>query len=240
MSDFSSIAGQFASSTTSFIEKSIEVKFFLILSSLVLLLDSCLVFFYGKNILDALKTVSSPEISIGGALIFMMLFSFLMSFVFLFLRKLLQFLIVLITSQEWFPKGKKEDFGSDLKYLSLAERDALIKKDTFAYSRIQEYKQTEKATETNLTVGFGMSILFFYNYVILGSGSILTISQLASSQLQLDHGFWINRLISIVIGVYVLVSAGFFILALRPTDSDKIFLPDPPKDTAQSIAKNTN
>ncbi len=234
MSDSSSVAHRVFSGVSTFIEKSTEFKFFLLLSSFILLLDSCLVLFYKANLLDAFSSTAAPEVSIGSAIVFFALFSFLMSVFFRLIRHLLQLAIALAALKiSWLRSKKRDHLGKAYKYPSVARTKALSEKDSFSYERIQEHMQEYVTAERNITIGFGMGLLFLGNIFVLGSDSVQTISQEFSSFLTTDHGFWVNRFANAVMGSYVILVAVLIFLALRTADESKVYLPDAPQGNAQ-------
>jgi len=231
MADGSSVADKVISGANSLIEKATELRFFLLLCSFILLLDSCLVFFYEKNLLSAFRAPTTADVSVGGAIVFVALFAFLMSVFFRGLRYAIQLGFALAVSRiDWLQRRERDELGRAYKYPTLALAKAIVEKDSFTYSRIQEHLHAQESSEATLTIGFGMALLFLGNNFVLGSESVQTISQVFASFLAVDHGFWVNRIANAVMGSFLILVVVLFMLALRRTDEAKVYLPDAPEN----------
>lgn len=225
MADQSSGITRAVLSASTFVEKSAEFKYFLLFSSLVLLLDSCLVLFFRKNIFQSFVEFPAPELSVGGAVIFLALFSFLMAVFFRALRHILMFPSAYIYFRYLDSGDAPQSSSKDYSYSSLAERDALIEKDEFVYARIQDHKSERNSIEAHLNIGFGMCVLFLYNFLVLGDEEVHTLSQVLAFFLDADNGFWVNRFVNAVMGAYVLLVLFVLPLSLKPYDDGKVYLP---------------
>lgn len=229
MSD-SSQAMRFLSGAAGFLEKSTEIKFFLLLNAFVLTLDSCLVFFYNKNIFSSFKSFDSVEVSIANALVFLVIFSFMMSVFFMVIRHFSQVLVHYVDIKFG---NNDEKPSNDFKSAFRAEKEALKERDKMAYEIVNSHKQQNKEMESALTIGFGVVMLFIFNYYVFGSYSIMTITQQASLMLDNDYGFVVNIVVDLFFGIYVIGLLLVSYAALRPYKTEYVYLPDKNKESSE-------
>jgi hypothetical protein len=215
-----------------FLEKSIEIKFFLLLNAFILTLDSCLVFFYEKNIFSSFRSWADVEVSIANVLVFLVIFSFMMSILFMVVRHVFQ-VIVHYFDVRFFGYDKEDNRPiKDFKSTFIAEEIALKERDKMAYEVINSHKHQNKEVESTLTIGFGVVILFVFNYYVFGSDSIMTITQQASLMLDKDYGFVVNRVVNLFFGIYVIGLILIVYASLRPYKTEYVHLPDKVKESA--------
>lgn len=124
------------------------------------------------------------------------------------------------------PNRKRNEINSsDYTYPSLLEKKAIIKQDSFTLDRLNHHQNEQNSIQTNLDIGFGMTVLFIYNYFLLDY-DISSLTQVLATYLEVDNGFWINRLINAVVGSYILLIIFIFIFSLDPeSGEDKIYSP---------------
>lgn len=65
MADSSISIGKVITTSTSFVDKAVEFRHFMLLISFLLALDSCLMIFYKKNLLQSFDHLSAPEVSVA-------------------------------------------------------------------------------------------------------------------------------------------------------------------------------
>jgi hypothetical protein len=89
MADSSNSISKVITTSTTFIDKAVEFRHFMLLTSFLLALDSCLMIFFKKNLLQSFGSLSAPEVNAAGALVFLGIFAFLMAMLFPVLRYVL-------------------------------------------------------------------------------------------------------------------------------------------------------
>jgi hypothetical protein len=78
---------------------------------------------------------------------------------------------------------------------------------------------------------------FAINYLVLGTGQVLTLTQTAATLLDASPGFWISALIRLAVGTFVVSLMVILAMSLTPEASDKIYLPESEEEKAARIER---
>lgn len=225
MSDSGPSISKIVSSSTSFVEKAVEFRHFMLFTAFLLLLDSCLVVFYKKGLTAAFLSLDDPEVSAGNALIFLGAFFFSMALFFPAIRQLFRLGVGYIFFKWfWDPKANNK-LGDDWHFPSLKKKDALINKDDFVLSLVQKHEDEAMDKNINLNVGFSLVSLFLVNYFVIGDGALQSLTQQAALLIDTDFGFWVNGLINAGIGIFSIFLFIMLCLSLDPVEEDRIYIP---------------
>ncbi len=223
MADSSISIGKVITTSTSFVDKAVEFRHFMLLISFLLALDSCLMIFYKKNLLQSFDHLSAPEVSVAGALVFLGIFAFLTALFFPVLRH------VLLAATTWikiyFPT-KGEERNHDFRYPSAARREALIERDKLIIELLEKQDEQKSNHETNMNISFGLVIMFAIDYLTLGTDHTLTLAQTAATIPGIISGFWISLLIQIAFGIFIVFLLVVLTMSLTPDTSEKFYLPE--------------
>lgn len=223
MADSSTSIGKVITTSTTFIDKAVEFRHFMLLVSFLLALDSCLIIFYKKNLLQSFGSLSAPEVNAAGALVFLGIFAFLMALLFPVLR---QILLIVTTWIKWQCPVKDKEINHDYHYPSIVRHKALIERDKLIIELLDKEAEQSREHQANMNVGFGLVLMFVINYFMLGTGQVLTLTQAAVTLLDVMTGFWISALISISLGIFAVFLLVILGMSLTPETSDKIYLPE--------------
>lgn len=224
MQDSGPSISKIVASSTSFVEKAVEFRHFMIFTSFVLLLDSCLAIFYGKNLLSSFRGLNEPEVNAANAIVFMSVFFFSMALFFPALRQVTRLGIAWIYFK-WFWSSKRVELDKDWHYPSLIKNEALKNKDKIIFDMIEKHEEEVKNKHINLNVGFSLALLSAVNYFVLGGETVNTITQQARLLLYTDFGFWINRFLNAAIVVFFIFNLIMLCLSLHPIEEDKVYIP---------------
>lgn len=225
MSESNLSISKIVASSTSFVEKAVEFRHFMLFTSFILFLDSCLLIFFGKNILSSFANRNDPEVNAASAIIFLGVFFFSMAIFFPALRHIARTIVALI-HYKWPSKSiKKSVLDNDWHYLSAIKYVALKNKDKVALDIIEKHELEIKNKNINLNIGFALSFLFTINYFVLGDDTIRSITQQAELLLDKDFGFWIDRIINAGIAVFIIFNLIMTILSLNPYEEDQVYMP---------------
>lgn len=231
MADSSSSISKIITTSTTFIDKAVEFRHFMLLMSFLLALDSCLMIFFKKNLLQSFGSLTAPEVNAAGALIFLGIFAFLMALLFPVLRQI--FLAVSIWINLQYPiKGKDTDINHDYRYLSSVREKVLIERDKLIIELLDKEDELRRVHQTNMNIGFGLVNIFAINYIVLGTDQVLTLTQTAVTLRDVMTGFWISALVNISLGTFAVFLLVIFFMSLIPETSDKIFLPESEEERA--------
>lgn len=225
MSDSGPSISRIITSSTGFVEKAVEFRHFMLFTSFILLLDSCLLMFFGKNILSSFKSLNEPEVNAASAIIFLGVFFFCMALFFPALRQITRLGIAWIYFKWFFNPSKKSELNNSWHYPSLIKHEALKNKDKVILEIIEKHEEETKNKNINLNVGFSLVILFAINYFVLGGEHLSSITQQAELLLDRDFGFWINRIINAGLAVFVIFNFVMAGLSLNPIEEDKVYIP---------------
>lgn len=225
MSDLGSSISKIVASSTSFVEKAVEFRHFMLFSSFVLLLDSCLVIFFEKALLSSLKSLNDPEVNAANAIVFLGVFFFSMALFFPALRQTLRFGIACGYFKWFWSSETKSEYGGGWHYPSLKKDEALKDRDDFVLDIISKHEEEIKNKHVNLNVGFALVLLFAVNFLVIGNESSNTLTQQSALLLDKDFGFWINHLINAGVGVFIIFSFVMLCLSLNPVEEDKVYIP---------------
>lgn len=229
MSDSGPSISKIVSSSTSFVEKAVEFRHFMLFTTFLLLLDSCLVVFYKKGLTAAFSSLDEPEVSAANALIFLGIFFFSMALFFPAIRQLLR-LVVGSVYFKWFWDSKsRNDLGDDWHFPSLKKKEALINKDDFVLNLVQKHEDEAMDKNINLNIGFSLVSLFLVNYFIIGDGALQSLTQQAVLLIDTDFGFWVNRLINAGIGIFSIFIFIMLCLSLNPVEENRVYIPSQSK-----------
>ncbi|OUM06597.1 hypothetical protein BW686_16030 [Pseudomonas syringae] len=225
MADSTSGMSKALATTTSFIEKAIEMRHFMLLISFILALDSCLVVFYHKNLLGAFSKLDAPEVSGGNALVFLGLFAFLMTLLFPALRHLL-LTITTYVSIRW-PNKNNQHTHPNIRWVSTVREKALIDRDKVMLDILDKNQAAHDEDMINTNIGFAMAMLLALNFFVLGDDHTATLSQTAATLHTALKGFWVTALVKTSLGGIVLFCILLLVQALSPhVDGDRIYLPE--------------
>ncbi|MEE4804625.1 hypothetical protein V2K66_18650 [Pseudomonas alliivorans] len=227
MADSASGMSKALATTTSFIEKAVELRHFMLLASFILALDSCLVVFFNKNLLGAFANLDAPEVNAGNAIVFLGFFAFMMTLLFPVLRQVLLIVPTYISSR-WPAKDHMENvWAPDMLWASSAHRRALLERDKVVLELLEKKQMDENENVVTKNVGFAMIALFLFNHQVLGDGQTATLSQVAAALLDTSPGFWITVVIRLSLGIFSIFCAIMFFISLTPTPIEsKIYLPE--------------
>lgn len=232
MSDSNLSIGKALSTSTTFVEKSIEFRHFMLLISFILTLDSSLVIFYKKGLLNAFSSFDAPEVSAGNALVFLGLFGFLMTVLFPALRQIL-LMVPKYVSLKW-PKQHEHDYN--LGWPSLIRKKAIIERDKVALEILDKHEAVQHENRTNMNIGFAMVVLFALNFLVLGDDQTLSLSQTSATLLEAKTGFWLTALIRLSLGGFLIFSAFITFFSLTPENDSKIYWPESPEERDKRVA----
>jgi hypothetical protein len=229
MADSSNSISKVITTSTTFIDKAVEFRHFMLLTSFLLALDSCLMIFFKKNLLQSFGSLSAPEVNAAGALVFLGIFAFLMAMLFPVLRYVL---LGVTTWIKWQYPAKDKKNNHDYRYPSDARKKALIERDKLIIELLDKENEQRRDHQTNMNIGFGLVIMFLINYLFLGTDQVLTLTQTAVTLLDVMKGFWISALIHISLGTFTIFLVAVLAMSLKPETSDKIYLPESDEEKA--------
>lgn len=232
MADSSNSISKVITTSTTFIDKAVEFRHFMLLISFLLVLDSCLMIFFKKNLLQSFGSLNAPEVNVAGALVFLGIFAFLMALLFPVLRHLLLFVTTWIKWQ--YPSEQKLP-DPDYRYPSSVRSKALIERDKLIIELLDKEEGRRVDHQTNMNIGFGLVIMFVINFFILGTDQVLTLTQTAVTVLDVVTGFWMSALIKISLGTFTVFLMMILAMSLTPEASDKFYLPE--TDEEKSMRK---
>ncbi|MBA4501106.1 hypothetical protein [Marinobacterium marinum] len=225
MSDSGPSISKIVASSTSFVEKAVEFRHFMLFTSFILLLDSCLVIFFGKNILSSFQNLNEPEVNAANAIIFLGVFFFGMALFFPALRQISRLGVAWVYFKWFWSSAKENNLSDGWHYPSLIKDRALKKKDKVVLDIVEKHEEEIKIKHVNLNVGFALVSLFALNYLVLGAENLITITQQAELLLDKDFGFWVNRFINAGMAVFVIFNLFMLCLSLNPIEEDKVYIP---------------
>lgn len=226
MADAGSSISRIVTSSTSFVEKAVEFRHFMLFTYFVFLLDSCLILFYKKPLLSAFSGLNAPEVSAANAIVFMGVFFFSMALFFPTLRQITRMCVAWIYFKWFYKFPTTNSAASGWHYPSLIKEKALLNKDKFVLDLIDKHEEETNSKNINFNVGFSLAIISAINYFTLGDKSLNTITQQAVLLLDANFGFIINQIVKMVIFVFVIFNLIMLYLSLNPIEEDKIYLPD--------------
>lgn len=239
MSEASSQVSKIASAASSFIEKATEFRFFLLLSSFIILTDNCLGVFYQKNIFQIENTWPIKELTVGGSFFLLGLYAFLMAVFFPALRVLLGMALVAVYHTTGLADVHKEK-DKDLKYPLLVMRDAIIDKDSFTLDLVRRHNEKAAETNKNLVLGFSLGALLAVNYLV-GSVTHPSFTLMVGTFVRTIEGFWPYVAVMALAWSFLFLVVTLSAMALNPNANDKMDLPSKPvKPTLMPTAHNEN
>ena len=197
----------------------------MLFTAFILLLDSCLVIFYEKDLLSSFKSLNEPEVNAANAIVFLGVFFLSMALFFPALRQLVRLGIAWIYFKWFWNSASKNEYGEGWHYPSLKKDDALKNKDEFVLDIIEKHEEELANKHINLNVVFALVLLFGVNFFVIGGESLNSLTQHAAQLLYKDFGFWVNRIINAGIGVFVIFSLVMLGLSLNPIEEDKVYIP---------------
>jgi len=225
VSDSGPSISKIVASSTSFVEKAVEFRHFMLFTSFILLLDACLVVFFDKNILSSFQSLSGPEVNAASAIIFLGVYFFCMALFFPTLRQISRLGVALIYFKWFWNSSKGSNLGNNWHYPSLIKEKALTKRDKVILDIVENHEEEIKNKRVNLNVGFALVFLFVINYFVLGDENLRSITQQAELLLDRDFGFLINLIINAGMAVFVIFNMVMVGLSLNPIEEDKIYIP---------------
>ncbi|WP_338585508.1 hypothetical protein [Pseudomonas sp. MAG733B] len=230
MADSSTSISKVITTSTTFIDKAVEFRHFMLLISFLLALDSCLMIFYQKNLVQSFGSLSAPEVNAAGALVFLGIFAFLMALLFPVLR---QILLAVTTWIKWYCPTKGKQIDHDYSFPSIVRKKALIERDKLIIELLDKNEEHRRDHEINMNIGFGLVLMFAINYLVLGTDQVMTLSHTAVTLREASTGFWISALIQIALGTFTIFLMVILALSLTPEASDKIYLPESDEERAE-------
>ena len=231
MADSGSSISKIVASSTSFVEKAVEFRHFMLFTTFVLLLDSCLVIFFGKDLLSSFDSLNEPEVNAANAIVFLGIFFFSMALLFPALRQIIRLGIAWVCFKWFWSSESKNEYSDGWHYPSIKKDEALKNKDGFVLDIIAKHEEEAMNKHINLNVGFALVLVFAVNFLVIGSESLNTLTQQAALLLDKDFGFWINRLINAGIGVFVIFSVIMLGQSLNPVEEDKVYIPSDDRES---------
>lgn len=222
MSDSSPSIGKVITTSTTFVDKAVEFRHFMLLISFILALDSSLMIFFRKNLAGAFSNLGAPEVSAGNALIFLGGFAFLMAVLFPVLRELILLVGDIVTAFRPSKRSSNPDYQSPLAVM----RTALIERDKVAVEEVGKHQQLRGEHQTNMKIGFAMALLFAFNWLALGDSQHLTVTQTAAALPGSLTGFWVNFLAWISKWMFVVFAGWVFWLSITPDQPERIYMPE--------------
>jgi len=217
----------------SFIEKITEARFFCILGAFIFALDSALVYFARKNVLTLSTLSNTPEITIGNAIVFIGVFSFLIGICFPTLRTIGRYIsglpLLFLSAFDIMPFLKTSDPA--FQSVFSAQRQAILERNEFALKLIDQHLEQQNKFEKQLDLIFGMTVLFACNLLVFGDQNVQTLSQVFASLLDQPMGFRAYQALWTIYLVFLFLTFGLSIYGLRPIvfTNDEIYLPKPEK-----------
>ncbi|KAA0982672.1 hypothetical protein FQ192_31230 [Pseudomonas sp. ANT_J12] len=234
MADSSTSISKAITTSTTFVDKAVEFRHFMLLISFLLALDSCLMIFYKKNLLQSFGKLDAPEVNAGGALVFLGIFAFLMALFFPVLRQ------VLLAFTSWIKllcRTKGKEINHDFRDTSTARRKALIHRDKLIVELLDKQEAQRRDHETNMNIAFGLVFMFAINFLNLGTGEVLSLTQTAATLLDTITGFWASTLILMAFGTFNFFLLVILAMSLTPETSEKIYLPESDEEKAARIER---
>ncbi|AZG86079.1 hypothetical protein N032_10580 [Pseudomonas syringae pv. pisi str. PP1] len=225
MADSASGMSKALATITSFIEKAVEMRHFMLLISFILALDSCLMVFFHKNLPGAFSRLDASEVSGGNALVFLGLFAFMMTLLFPALRHLL-LTIPIYVSMRW-PNKNNQQTDPNIRWTSRIRDQALIDRDKVMLEILDKKQAAHNEDMINMNIGFAMAMLLALNFLVLGNDHTPTLSQTAATLHDTLKGFWVTALVKTSLGGIVLFCILLLVQALSPNvDGNRIYLPE--------------
>ena len=222
MSEIASQAGKIVSSFT---DRIIEKRFFMIIFSLILALDSFVLVFYQKGIQQSFLSFNAPETSLTTILIFLGLFSFVMSIFFPLFRQLLHdfFYYTGISNLVAIHRINLND--DTYSFASSVYQEALNKSNDILYKEVLAHRNNQKEIETNLNIVFSMNCLMLIN--ILSSGETLSITEIILATIEGQGSIGFVKYLSFSFGLVLI----FFLIimlikSLDPSRETRMYLPN--------------
>ncbi len=237
MADSSTSISKAITTSTTFVDKAVEFRHFMLLISFLLALDSCLMIFYKKNLLQSFSRLDAPEVNAGGALVFLGVFAFLMALFFPVLR---QGLLAFTTAIKlmWGTNGK--EVNHDFRDIYTARRQALIERDKLIVELLDKQEAQRRDHEINMNIAFGLVLMFAINFLNLGTAQVLSLTQTAATLPGAITGFWVNALILTAFGTFTAFLLAILAMSLAPESREKIYLPESDKEKAERMDREKN
>ncbi|MDN5087127.1 hypothetical protein O8C74_08590 [Aliarcobacter butzleri] len=198
-------------------EKIIEFRHFTLIWSFIFALDIFCIIVYKQNFISVFSTTNFKDFEMVYLILFIGLFTFLMTLFFPTLRYILRTIIFLIYNDTSTEKN------TDYKYLFSVKKEALKTKDSFLASLVEKKEIENKNLEIDLNISFALSTLVIVDYFL--SSDIQSISSyLISLSENISGIFYITYLFMIIVFIVIL---GFWLYtSLLPYQIEKIYLPD--------------
>ncbi|MBD8187802.1 hypothetical protein IFU20_16580 [Pseudomonas viridiflava] len=235
----SGISKVFATTTT-FIEKAIEFRHFMLVVSFLLALDSCLIVFYDKNLLESFSSLKAPEVNVASALVFLGIFAFLMALMLPAMRlvsiEITRFLLVYLSTL--LPERQSEP-NHNFVYPNVARTKAIKERDKLLMELVHEHEAEEEHHKVNMNIAFAMVVLFLINSMILGNDHSTTLAQEAGKLPKSVEGFWLNAFIYVSylgFGAFLTIVLG---MSIKPDHMEKMYLPESDVEKQARIEKES-
>jgi len=222
MSESFSISKAITTSTT-FVDKAIEFRHFMLLISFLLALDSSLMIFYKKNLLQSFGSLDAPEVNAAGALVFLGVFAILMALFFPVVRQILLLIVQLIAVRLPLPRP---EINHDVRSVYLVREKALIERDKLVIELLDKQQDQNSEHHTNMNIGFSLVIIFLVNYLVVGTDQLLSLTQTAVKLVDVIEGFWVSVLLMSVLATFACFLTAMLINSLTPPPPSRIYLPE--------------
>lgn len=242
MADSASGMTKVLATTTTFIEKAVEFRHFMLIISFLLALDSCLVIFYNKNLLESFAKLNAPEVSVASALVFLGIFAFLMALLFPALRLFFIGVTRFISAytrhyaSSILPERSRDN---DYTFPSAVRAKAITERDKLLLDLVHKHEEEKHNHEVNMNIAFAMVVLFVMNSLILGTAQSMTLTQVAGTLPERINGFWLSAFIHVSyvgFGAFVTIVLG---MSLKPDNMLKMYMPESDTEKDARIDKET-
>lgn len=234
MADSSTSISKAITTSTTFVDKAVEFRHFILLISFLLALDSCLMIFHQKNLLQSFSKLEAPEVNAGGALVFLGIFAFLMTLFFPALRKVL---IAFTTAIKLMRGTKGKEINHDFRDTATARREALIHRDKLIIELLDKQEAQRRDHDTNMNIAFGLVLMLAINFLNLGTPQVLSLTQTAATLPGAITGFWVNAFILAALFTFTAFLLAMLAMSLTPETSDKLYLPESVEEKAARIER---
>lgn len=224
------------STITTFVDKAVEFRHFMLLVSFLLALDSSLMIFYEKNLLQSFSRLDAPEVNAGGALVFLGIFAFLMALFFPVLRNVL---LAFTTGIKLQLKINVRETNPDICDSSTARRQAIIDRDKLIIELLDKQEAQRRDHRTNMNIAFGLVFMFAFNFHNPGAGEVRSLTQTAANILDTISGFWASTLILMAFGTFNFFLLVILVMSLTPETNDEIYLPESVAEKAARIERES-
>jgi hypothetical protein len=169
-------------------------------------------------------------------LVFLGIFAFLMALFFPVLRNVL---LAFTTGIKLQLKINVRETKPGVRDTSTARRQALIDRDKLIIELLDKQEAQRRDHRTNMNIAFGLVLLFAFNFLNLGAGEVLSLTQTAATLLDTITGFWASTLILMAFGTFNFFLLVILVMSLTPETCDEIYLPESDAEKAVRIERES-